>query len=128
MNSTALVVERSCWSANGQERCGKSVGVVGAGLLVREGSLWSGGCFNVRLPTRFSASRKPPHTSYPGGVSAQSLTLSDTDASAASGVFHAVFGDHGSYSTLSLSELRQPMQKAALTCVKKSHVSFLGQT
>ena len=127
MNSTALVVERSCWPANCQERCGKSVGVVGSGLLAREGSLWSGGCFNVRLPTGFSAQKTTTHP-YPGGVSAQSFTVSDTDASAAFGVFHAVFGDHGSYSTLSLSELRRSMQKAALTCVKKSHVSFLGQT
>ncbi|GAA07539.1 hypothetical protein ATPR_0543 [Acetobacter tropicalis NBRC 101654] len=38
----------------------------------------------------FQPQKKPPHTSYPGGVSAQSFTLSDTDASAASGVFHAV--------------------------------------
>lgn len=128
MNSTALVVERSCWPANCQERCGKSVGVVGSGLLVREGSLWSGGCFNVRLPTRFFSLKKTTTHPYPGGIFSQSFTVSDTDASAASGVFHAVFGDHGSYSTLSLSELRRSMQKAALTCVKKSHVSFLGQT
>lgn len=80
------------------------------------------------FPLVFQPQEKPPHTSYPAGVFSQSFTLSDTDASAASGVFHAVFGDHGSYSTLSLSELRRPMQKAALTCVKKSHVSFLGQT
>ncbi|CEF40946.1 hypothetical protein predicted by Glimmer/Critica [Acetobacter senegalensis] len=85
-------------------------------MLQRQASNW------------FFTPKKPPHISYPGSVFSRSFTLSDTDASAASGVFHAVFGDHGSYSTLSLSELRRPMQKAALTCIKKSHVSFLGQT
>ncbi|OUL64815.1 hypothetical protein HK16_01260 [Acetobacter senegalensis] len=42
------------------------------------------------FPLVFQPQEKPPHTSYPAGVFSQSFTLSDTDASAASGVFHAV--------------------------------------